>query len=283
MRQYDRLSTPNGKGLGQTATLSIPLGPTYHRFDIRGQAAINNGTVADIVHNAWSKFIDRIRIKVNGQTTMDVTAEYLVLRARYHGYQLQSGVLPIFLAMPWAQTALGQDQGAYGTVGVDNMTLEIDFKNTSGNVLGEFSVYAVKSPPESFERLDNLDSPNVGFHTDIQRISRTHSSVSIDEISDLTKGTFHAVCIDVMDENIGEIELLVNNNRAMITDDATRRAQAKITKRVIQPGMTSIDFLPDNRVNDALPMAVTEFRLKLGFTQAPDAYEMFVTTLRSGL
>lgn len=270
-RRIEKLPTPQGIGVGQTATLNLPLGPTYHRFDLRLKAAASGGTAADVTAANWGNYIDDIRLIVDGDVRIEITAEQLVKRAQFFGYSLQTGVLPLFLSMPWARTMGGEDQTAYGTNGgMSSFTLEVDFKDNV--VIGSFRVYAEQSEPMPF-----------GPHLRIQRFAKSFSVIGLEEISDLPRGAYALLGIDVTNTSVGDIEILANNNRVHVSDKAIRESNHKIAKRVKQTGMTHLDFMPQDRVNEAMPMALQDFRVKLDFTTAPGAYDIYMTSIHGNL
>jgi len=266
-RRIERLPTPQGVSAGQTATLNIPLGATFHRIDLRLKASAANGTPTDVTEANWKNYIGDIRLMVNGNTQIEVTAEYLIQRAKFHGYTLEDGVLPIFLSSPWARTQGGEDQTSYGTIGMQSFTLEVEFK--TGKKIGDFKVYAEQSAPE-----------NYGPHLCIQRLAKSFAVTGIDEIADLPNGPFNMLNLDVMDANIDEIEIFADNNRVHVSDKAIRQNGHKIAKRSKQSGMTHLDFIQQDRIEGSMPMHWQDFRLKLDFTTAPDAYNIYITTIK---
>ena len=266
-RRIERLPTPQGVSAGQTATLNIPLGATFHRLDLRLKAATGSGTPIDVTEAKWKSYIDDIRLIVNGNVQIEATADYMVKRAKYYGQTLENGVLPIFLSSPWARTTGGEDQTAYGTLGMASFTLEVDFK--SGIKIGDFKVYAEQSAPM-----------NYGPHLCIQRLAKSFAVTGIDEVADLPRGGFNMFNLDVMDDNVGEVEIFADNNRVHVSDDAIRANGHKIAGRKKQSGMTHLDFIGQNRIEGSMPMHWQDFRLKLDFTTAPEAYNLYMTTIK---
>ena len=266
-RRIERLATPQGIGSGQTATLNLPLGPTYHRFDIRMTGSENADPIIDIPAADWATYIGDIRLIVDGDVKIEATAEYLMERAKYYGETLTNGVLPIFLSSPWARTMNGEDTTAYGTNGgMSSFTLEIDLKDPIN--IGTLRVYAEQSAVVPF-----------GPHLRIQRFAKSFAVTGVDEISDLPRGAYNLIQLDITDANIGDVEVLANNNRMHVSDAAIRANQQLIAGRVAQAGRTHLDFMAQNRVNGTFPMVLQDFRLKLDFSSAPGAYNMYLTSL----
>ena len=283
MDRIERLPAFQGIGAGNTATLNIPLGPTVHRFDIRCNADIS-GTAKNLAPDDWASVIGDIRINVDGNTKIETTAEYLVKRAQFYGVDLRAGVLPIFLGMPWAQTAMGQDLTAYGTAqGMATFTMEVDIKD--GAAINLLKCYAQQSEPRPF-----------GKHLVIRRFAKSFAATGISEISDLPRGNHNLVALDITSTSIGEVEVLADNNRVHVSDKEIREQQYYISNRLKQSGITHLDFIPKSRIAlvkqdgtgrtvvdaEAFPMALQDWRLKLDFTSTPtgNTFEIYETTIQ---
>lgn len=262
MNRYERLPTPQGVGPGQTATLNLPLGPTYHRFDLRMNVQ-KSGSEHLIGPDEWSDYVDDVRVIVDGDTKIEATADYLAKRAKFFGKAPTPGNLPVFLDMPWAQTIGGQDQTAYGTAGgMASFTLEFDIKD---NVqVNKARVFAVQSAPRPF-----------GPHLRISRFARSYAVTGVDEISDLPRGGYQLLGLDVTSADVDEIEIFANNNRTHVSDPVARDQILIVADRNPQAGMTHLDLMDQGRVNQTLPMALQDFRVRLDFTSQPGAYTIY--------
>ena len=281
MRRIERLPTPQGIGPGQTATLNLPLGTTYNRFDIRCNAQIG-GAAKDLAAADWGTVIGDIRLLVDGNTKIEATADYLVKRAQFYGQTLEPGVLPIFLAQPWARTVLGEDISAYGTNGgMASFTMEIDIKDAQ--TVNSLRVFADQSPGRPF-----------GKHLVIRRFAKSFAASGIDEVADIPRGAHNLLGLDITDADVADIEVFAGgsdgqSNRVHVSDAPIRQQDHLIAGRVKQAGMTHIDFIPKDRIAvamgdgsiqaEALPMALSDFRVKLTFTSAPGTYAIYETTL----
>jgi hypothetical protein len=266
MRRIQKMPTPQGIGAGQTATVNLPIGPTYHRLNIRMN--VDADTARDVPISEWGSYIGEIRLMVNGENKIEIDAADLVSLNKYYGQDLKAGVLPIFLSQPWARTMSGEDTTAYGTAsGVSTMTLEIDLK--SGIAINELSVYAIQSEAKPF-----------GAHLRIQRFSDQMSLSGTKEISDLPKGTFNLLGLHFTSDKADLVEVLANNVKVHETDKVLRAAHVGVTGRVTQSGFTHVDFMSENRLADVLPMALSDFRVKLDFETAPGSFKIYSLTMR---
>lgn len=266
------LPTPQGIGAGQTATLNLPLGPTYDRIDIEMKTGAGAGT--EVPSTAWGSNIDDIRLIVDGRTEIEIKAEDLVKMNQFYGLTVESGVLSLHLTAPWARTIGGEDLGGYGTAGgMASFTLEIDLK--SGITINSLRCRYIQG-----------DTKPYGPHTVIRRLAKSFAAVGIDEVADLPKGAYNLLGLHITDENIGHIEIEADGQVQHDTLAKSRRNQYRITGRTKQSGMTHIDFVSKNRIAfidaetgaylaEAFPMALQDFRLKLDFEVAPSTYEIY--------
>lgn len=246
-----KMPTPLGIGAGQTASVQLPLGLTYERLYIEMNV---DGSPQDVPVADWGSYIDEIRILVDGDTKIQITAADLVKLNKYYGQAMKAGVLPLFLARPWMQTIAGQQQTAYGTKGgITSFSLEMDL--ASGITINSLNVYAMQSPGRPF-----------GPHLRMQRYVHNQGVIGEAEISDIMRGGYSMCAMHVTTDDIGEIEILWDNRKILEMSKNIRAAHYDVIDRVPQAGFTHVDFLAENILAEALPMAVSDFRLKADFT-----------------
>jgi len=265
-RATNKMPTPEGIGAGQTATCRLPLGYTYNRLQIR----MNAGAVpADVVEADWINNIGEIRLMKDGDAKITIDADDLVAMNKFYGQPSQDGILPIFLARPWARTMGGEDATGYGTNGgIQSLNLEMDLK--PGITINELSVHAIQSEP----------TPWFG-HLRIQKITRGIASAGVEEIADLPRGNFVALATHIKSNLITAVEVSRNGKVFQNTDAAVRNFNLKVSGRVPQAAFTHIDFLGENRVDEAVPMDALDFRIKATFSGAPGSTPIYVETLQS--
>lgn len=268
MRRIERMPTPGSIAAGQTATVNLPLGPTYHRLNIRMMATNDVDPVADVPVADWGLYIGEIRLMVNGDTRIEIDAADLVKMNQYYGQTLDAGVLPLFLSQPWMRTWQGEDNTAYGTAaGMASFTLEMDLK--AGATIGKLEVYAVQSEPKPF-----------GGHLRIQRFSQQMGLQGVKEVSDLPLGAYNMLAMHLSTAAIDKVEILANNVKVIEMDKVIRDAHQKVIERVPQTGMTHIDFLTERRLGEALYMGLTDFRAKLEFTADNVNYKLYAVSMQ---
>ncbi|WP_417267548.1 major capsid protein P2 [Celeribacter baekdonensis] len=252
MRTNKKMPTPLGIGAGQTASVQLPLGLTYHMFNIRMNID-DGGTPTDVPADDWGLYLEEIRLIVNGDTRIQIDADDLVKLNKFYGIELTAGVLPLFLSRPWMRTPGGEDQTSYGTAGgMASFALEMDIAD--GVTVNSLNVYAKQSAGTPF-----------GPHLRVQKFVHNQGVTGEAEIADIPRGAYALGALHITTDQIGKSEVMVDNRKVMDGDKATREANSRYSKRVPQAGLTHIDFTEENRISETLPMAVSDFRLKLDF------------------
>jgi len=266
-RSVKKMPTPAGIGAGQTASVNLPLGLTYNMLFIRMNV---DAVPRDVPATDWGTYIDEIRLLVDGDATYQITATDLVALNQFYGQTIQDGTLPIFLSRPWMRTIGGEDQTAYGTAGgMASFSIEMDLK--TGITINDLDVYAVQSPGRPF-----------GTHLRLQRFVHNQGVIGEAEISDLPRGPYAMAALHVTTASISDLEVQVDNRKVTDTDVAMRAAMAAVVNRAPQAGYTHIDFLTENRLVEAMPMAVSDFRLRATFTAAGN-FSIYAESIRGPL
>jgi hypothetical protein len=252
MRTNKKMPTPLGIGAGQTASVQLPLGLTYHSFNIRLNVDVA-GTPTDVAPANWGTYLGEIRLIVDGDTKIQIEAADLVKLNSFYGVAMVNGVLPLFLSRPWMRTAMGEDQTSYGTAaGMASFALEMDIKD--GVTVNSLNVYAKQSAGTAF-----------GPHLRIQKFVHNQGVIGEAEIADIPRGAYAMGALHLTTDQIGAVEVHVENRKVSDSDKAIRDANARYAGRVPQAGLTHVDFMQENRIAESLPMAVNDFRLKADF------------------
>lgn len=252
-RVIRKMSAPNTKEAGETATASLPIGMTYDQLFIDMIATKNGDPAAKVPVNDWGSYIGEIRLMVNGDAKFTIDAADLVKFNKYYAQEMVPGVLPIFLARPWMRTVDGEDSTSYKTgAGVDSFFIEMDLKD--GITVSTLKISAMQSPGQQW-----------GPHLSIRKMTHAQSLVGKAEITQLRRGGFAKFAMHVTTTEIDDVELVVNTREFVKMSKSVRSAHNAILGRVEQPGMTHID-LAGNRLGEAVPMNVQSFHLNLDFT-----------------
>jgi len=272
-RRLIKLPTPQGVGAGQTATVRIPLGPTYDHFFLELFNATSSGdaTVIAMTDERMKSSIGEIRLIVDGDTKIRGDASFMLARAGFFGMPAVAGSLPIFLASPWARTMGGEDSTSYGTAGgsMATFTLEVDFKDAA--ITPAMQVYSRQSDPKAF-----------GTHVRIQPYSDNFGFTGEHEMAGIPAlGPHRLLNLDITSDNVGSVEVLANNVQQYKSSPIIRDYLLKVSKRVPVSGFTHIDFIAENRMDDSMPLALNDFRTKVDFTSAPNAFTIYATTIQN--
>jgi hypothetical protein len=271
-RRLQKLPTPQGVGADQTATVRIPLGPTYDRFVLELKNATSGGDATVIAMTAArvASSIGEIRLIVDGDTKIRGSAAFFMMRALKEGIPFVDGSLPIFLTSPWARTPGGEDNTAYGTAGgtMATFTLEVDFKAAA--LTPAMQVYSRQSDPKPF-----------GTHLRIQPYSDNFGFTGEHEMAGIPAlGPHRLVALDIDSDTVDKVEVLANSVSVFTSSPIIRELELKISGRTPQSGWTHVDFVGENRMDESLPLALSDFRTKVLFTTAPDAFSIYATTIQ---
>ncbi|MDX8353667.1 major capsid protein P2 [Cognatiyoonia sp. IB215182] len=264
--RLNKLPTPQ-VGAGQTATCRIPLGPTYTALMLEVKSGPTRQPVSA---NNLDNGIGEIRLIVDGDTKMRGDASFFRKRAAFYGIPWVPGCLPLLLTSPWARTRGGEDSTGYGTFGgsMANFTLEVDFEDVLNQP--RLEIYARQSDPRPF-----------GTHLRIQPyaddfgFTGQHEMVGVPAL-----GPHRLLALDIDNADIGEVEVLANNVRQYISTPIIREQQLRTSGRTPQDGFTHIDFIGEQRMDEAMPLKLTDFRVKADFLAAPNAFKIYATTIQ---
>ena len=187
--RLQKLPTPQGVGVSQTATVRIPLGPSYTAFYLE----LTSGEGVPLSTANIDAGIGEIRLIVDGDVKIRGSAAFLRKRALFFGVGAVTGCLPLILSSPWARTRDGEDSTAYGTAGgtMANFTLEVDF--TATLVTPTMQVFARQSDPRPF-----------GAHLRIQRYADNFAFTGEHEIAGIPAlGPHRLLGLDIDSAEIG--------------------------------------------------------------------------------
>ena len=252
-RSIRKLPTPQGIGAGQTATCQVPIGLTYHNFGIRMNVG---GTPADVAKANWGSNIEEIRLNINGDSKIRINAEDLVALHDYYGTPVKDGVLPVNLSQHRMRTPQGEDFTAYGTQGLQSMTLEMDI--ASGVTINELSVYGVVS----------AGTP-LGAHYTLRQYTVPQGVTGEREISELKRGRFGMLAFHLKSPNatpdIDTVEVEANNAKIHEYDRPIADAFYSMSERTLQTKWTHGDLAFTDRISHAQNMDLADFRVRADF------------------
>jgi hypothetical protein len=269
-----------------TATVDIPIGPTYHVIWITGNAGTGK-KVTDL--------ITEIRIKLNGKTQRMFSADQLnklnILNgSRYAciggGTNAAAFNLPLFFAEPWRDNPLERERFAWGTNGLSTFQIEIDCAATAANAtLGAKAEVANSSTLDNHD--DNNAQPGLGPIVKYGRLIIPVSATGWMDFNGFPKRDFYQQ-ITFITTALDEFEIKVGSE--IIRQDTKVGNEARLTSRGLVPiptatatpanlaadiptrGMIDVVFDYDDPLNSALAMnpangqRVQDFNVRLNVT-----------------
>ncbi len=250
MRFIKKMPSPQGAAAGQTATVNLPIGWTYHQLLISMKSGGSNVRVPVA---SWGSNIDEVRVMINGDTKIKVSAEDLVSIHQFYGVPLKPGELPIMFSHPRSRTIAGEDVTAYGTLGLQSVTLEIDV--TSGITLDDLEVRAIVS----------AGTP-LGAHYTLRRYYKNVGVTGEIEVPEIKRGRYQLLAFHIKSSDIDAVEVEADNLELVNTTPEAAEAYYEQTGRTVQTGWTHIDLASTDRMSDAFSMDRQDFRIRANFT-----------------
>lgn len=247
-KKVAQMPAVEGLGANQTASVRLPTGLTYERLFIEVEGAADT----PLPLASAATYLSEIRLMVNGDATITIDAADLITLNAYYGYTQSAGVIPLMLARPHMRTIGGEVMTAYGTMGMDTFTLEIDI---AGTAPASMKVSALQSQGSPW-----------GAHLRVQRFFRNQGVTGEAQLSDIPRAAYSALAFHIMTASVGDVEVLSDDRSVYNTTSLVRTAQNQLEGRTPQAGVTHIDFQGGNVLIEALPMDVQDFRVNLDFT-----------------
>lgn len=112
----------NAVAAGAVANLSIPTGG-YVYGAVMLEYKETDGSLADAA--TFGTDIELIKIKVNGDTLVELTGAQLVDYNNYYGYNQGGGYFPVMFRRPEMLDVASENRFALGTAGVGSVTVEV--------------------------------------------------------------------------------------------------------------------------------------------------------------
>lgn len=114
------LNSFNGVATDSKASMSLPVGPTYHEIHL-------NTTLT-------AAQIRTVSVVVNGDTIIQVSGADLVMMEQYKGNHVEPGVFVIPFTNPNAKNQNGSMFGGLVTLQGENITLEVEIGTVAGAI-----------------------------------------------------------------------------------------------------------------------------------------------------
>lgn len=243
------LTSINGVGAGQTATLDLPPGRRYFNVFAVYKSTANQATIeADITE---------IRVIVNGKVQRRFSAADLNVVNAFNGYAFRAGLIPIFFSEHKRRTIQGEEGLAWGTANVSTFRIEFD-------ISGSASAPTLSAMAE----VDNAEVPLLGI---VKWYKETFSATGAQTLNITTLPKLDAYLrIHARSSLVTYVKATVDQTE--FYDCSSARAADYLARRSFSPQANNfhVAFDDDDQVTSALPMfrqvgnelrAVNEFRL----------------------
>ena len=250
----NKMPQTEGIGAGQSAITRLPTGPTYFELGIR----YTQGAAVDATEANFQADFDEVRVIVDEEPKVRVSGADLLAINKFHNRPFFAGHLPIIFARPDYRTAEGEDELSYGTLDVQNMSVEVDLDAAA--VTPAMSVYAVIGAPTP-----------LGRHMTMRSTIYQSAAIGIHEIADLARGFYGLAAMHIVDANVDDVEVVANQRKVWEADRPIAEG-FYADRRSWQTGYFHIDFQARNRISESLNLVLEDFRAKINFSVAPGAY-----------
>lgn len=247
MRSFEQLKKIENVVAGQTATLQLPIGPTYDklRFTLAGVTPVQ---------------CKNVKLELNGRLISDFTnfAEMQKIDA-YYGRRVQAG----FVTWHFNEddiTANLADGRFFGlaTLGLSTATISFDIDAAATNPV--IAVYAEKSAPFPAEQQ---------WLKKYRRYPFPQGAGEFSEHTTLPKPVGATIkAIHAMKADVESVELIVDNTRwfefPKAVNEEMQKDYGQQVKRVPQAGMFTLDFALQGDVGNTMPITpgIQDLRLK---------------------
>ncbi len=232
---------------GSTASIALPIGPTYQNLTLRYKES-----GVDAVEATLKSSLAKVRLKVNGTTRWEATGKHIIdCMNKFYGIGFVAGQLVIPLARPWMRTLQAEDNLAWGTQNLNTLGLEVDI--AAGAVAPSMICDAMLDPNQR----------DLGTIIQVSEFSFASATAGDYEISTLPKGNGNLAALHFDNSNITAVKAVADG---YILNDGdlvnSNHALQWISQRTPQAGYVHIDALVKNRIDDSWPLVgVQDFKI----------------------
>lgn len=265
-RRHVSTNSFNAVAAGQVATLDLPVGDlVYHEIRLSYDTATAGGaTLANVEAE-----IERIRVKADGKTQLELTAEQLIDLNTLYGRPFNTGaatdpaLLPIILAPLGRNTraAQGEDALAWGTA--DLSSLQVEVQIASGATSPVLSAKVV---------VDDGRRP-MGPIVKFRRVTVPVTATGITTVTTFPKGDDY-YAIHCWSSVLDDVEVKIDQREAFKATLQELQFLLEDNGYTWVSGLVPLRFDLTQRVADALKMrrpdgrGVSEFRVDFNMSAA---------------
>lgn len=127
-REIVEANSFNGVGIGQTATLSLPVGAVqYHAIYL----IYSTTTAGGATRANMEAEITEVRLMLNGRAQRTFSFKQAMDIYERMGISFSAGILPIYFSEPWRRAAQGEDVLAWPMGDMSTFVIEVDIIGTA--------------------------------------------------------------------------------------------------------------------------------------------------------
>lgn len=246
-RKFIKLPSLSNVVANSRATLSIPVGVTYHKIDFQ-----YSGVSPSQMKN--------IRVKINGKPMQEyATGTRLNDLNKYYGRHVENNIITLWFDSTHFDNIALRRTTAIGTM--DVATFEIEMDIDSGATDPAISAYATVSPNTA-----------LGIIRKVKSFVVTNSAQGVKEVSDLPReGRIPAMFL--FKDDIGKCEVSINGVAVYEPNKVLGSKMQKDYDRVPDDSKyTALDFnLEGDPAQGLIVQGVADFRLRPEFATAGSA------------
>lgn len=267
-----KLPSFNGVAAGQTATVQIPLGATYHDITLEYR---ESGTLAN--QATLEAAIEKVIVKLNGKAVRTLTSEQLIDIYAHYGVAFTDGFLPIYFAEPWARNAASEEGLAWGTNNLQSFSVEVQI--ASGATSPTLEAVCTKT----------LDSRPLGAIKKFTPFNVPVAAIGVNNFQTLPRIDSY-VALHCHSANIDDVEVQVDNLESYFLTEAQMQQDLGNNPTLSAiAGWFHVQFNPRQRIEDFLRMvqlndrgqpvrAVQDFRVNFNMGSAT-SFDLIAETI----
>lgn len=264
-----------------TDVFNIPLGPTIYKIMLHCKTSAGGNVAVSVLETD----INTYRVKVNGDSFIEVTPEFLNKFKPYYGDSYGASTVAGIQTLPLAMEHLFHPaavlQTAWGTANLDGLTVEIDFGTltaTTGLSGGTIDVWVY---------MEDVSAP-LGLHRKIRKVTKSAGNTGEFEVMDLPlDGVLRYQAIHIENANVSSYRVKLGSQQIIDAVPVVVDQEAQESaKRNPQSGFRVLDFNLSNEIFGGVPiLANPEGRKSLlivpSYSSAPNAHNWYLETLES--
>ena len=249
-RTPELLGSLSSRVPGTQATFDIPLSHTYFTFALHLVVNAITITPANV-----ATYVKKISLKVNGEARYEISGSLLPVLWTYRGTNVSDNFIPMLLAQPHMQTALGQDVTGYGTLDMNSFGIVVELES-GAHTIDLLDLYAVRG----------ANTP-LGPHYRLSSYARASTGAGDLELTGVFRPAQRVYSVLMDTASMDSILMKAGSEMIHNTKKEPREGFLQLSERT-EGTNTAIDMCEDNRLEDAFEVAGRDVRFTLDMTAA---------------